>query len=148
MKGERADANCVQTKIAKQKFRARGFGILVPRKNRYADRFFRRDFAEWHTRDLSSHVKGLYDQAVADVSEVDVRGGTAAPTYGLGNRAADFWFAKCAVSFGHRTMCSGGALASKPLQNSKAPNGMERGQNHKKETPTESGPPVIAGNWF
>jgi hypothetical protein len=30
------------------------------------DRFFRRDFAEWHTRDLSSHVKGLYDQAVAD----------------------------------------------------------------------------------
>jgi hypothetical protein len=31
-----------------------------------ADRFFRRDFAEWHTRDLSSHIKGLYDQAVAD----------------------------------------------------------------------------------
>ncbi len=31
-----------------------------------ADRFFRRDFAEWHTRDLSSHVKSLYDQAVAD----------------------------------------------------------------------------------
>ena len=31
-----------------------------------ADRFFRRDFAEWHTRDLSSHVKGLYDQAIAD----------------------------------------------------------------------------------
>jgi hypothetical protein len=31
-----------------------------------ADRFFRRDFAEWHTRDLSSHLKGLYDQAVAD----------------------------------------------------------------------------------
>jgi hypothetical protein len=30
------------------------------------DRFFRRDFAEWHTRDLSSHVRGLYDQAVAD----------------------------------------------------------------------------------
>lgn len=30
------------------------------------DRFFRRDFAEWHTRDLSSHVKGLYDQALAD----------------------------------------------------------------------------------
>ncbi len=29
-------------------------------------RFVRRDFAEWHTRDLSSHVKGLYDQAVAD----------------------------------------------------------------------------------
>ena len=31
-----------------------------------ADRFFRRHFAEWHTRDLSSHIKGLYDQAVAD----------------------------------------------------------------------------------
>jgi hypothetical protein len=31
-----------------------------------ADRFFRRDFAEWHTRNLSSYVKGLYDQAVAD----------------------------------------------------------------------------------
>jgi hypothetical protein len=31
-----------------------------------ADRFFRRDFAEWHTRDLSSYVKGLYDQATAD----------------------------------------------------------------------------------
>jgi HNH endonuclease len=30
------------------------------------DRFFRRDFAEWHTRNLSSHVKALYDQAVAD----------------------------------------------------------------------------------
>jgi hypothetical protein len=27
----------------------------------------------------------------------------------------------------------------KPLQNSKAANGMERGQNHKKETPTEIG---------
>jgi HNH endonuclease len=31
-----------------------------------ADRFFRRDFAEWHTRDLSSYVMSLYDQAVAD----------------------------------------------------------------------------------
>jgi HNH endonuclease len=30
------------------------------------DRFFRRDFAEWHTRNLSGHVKALYDQAVAD----------------------------------------------------------------------------------
>ena len=27
----------------------------------------------------------------------------------------------------------------KPLQNSKAANGVERGQNHKKETPTEIG---------
>ena len=31
-----------------------------------ADRLFRRDFAEWHTRDLSGHIKGLYDQAVTD----------------------------------------------------------------------------------
>jgi hypothetical protein len=31
-----------------------------------ADRRFRRDFAEWHTRDLPSHVRGLYDQALAD----------------------------------------------------------------------------------
>jgi hypothetical protein len=27
---------------------------------------FGRHFAEWHSRDLSSHIKGLYDQAVAD----------------------------------------------------------------------------------
>ena len=27
---------------------------------------FRRHFAEWHSRDLSSHINGLYDQAVAD----------------------------------------------------------------------------------
>lgn len=27
---------------------------------------FQRDFAEWHSRDLSSHIKGLYDQALAD----------------------------------------------------------------------------------
>lgn len=27
---------------------------------------FIRDFAEWHSRDLSSHINGLYDQAVAD----------------------------------------------------------------------------------
>lgn len=27
---------------------------------------FLRHFAEWHSRDLSSHIKGLYDQAVAD----------------------------------------------------------------------------------
>jgi hypothetical protein len=30
------------------------------------DTAFLRHFAEWHSRDLSSHVKGLYDQAVAD----------------------------------------------------------------------------------
>jgi CRISPR/Cas system Type II protein with McrA/HNH and RuvC-like nuclease domain len=27
---------------------------------------FLRHFSEWHSRDLSSHIKGLYDQAVAD----------------------------------------------------------------------------------
>lgn len=27
---------------------------------------FRRDFSEWHSRDLNSHIKGLYDQAIAD----------------------------------------------------------------------------------
>jgi hypothetical protein len=27
---------------------------------------FLRHFVEWHSRDLSSHIKGLYDQAVAD----------------------------------------------------------------------------------
>jgi hypothetical protein len=27
---------------------------------------FLRHFAEWHSRDLSSHIKGLFDQAVAD----------------------------------------------------------------------------------
>jgi CRISPR/Cas system Type II protein with McrA/HNH and RuvC-like nuclease domain len=27
---------------------------------------FRRDFADWHSRNLSSYIKGLYDQAVAD----------------------------------------------------------------------------------
>jgi len=27
---------------------------------------FGRHFVEWHSRDLSSHIKGLYDQAVAD----------------------------------------------------------------------------------
>jgi hypothetical protein len=32
----------------------------------HADPNFRRHFAEWHSRDLSSHIKGLYDQAVAD----------------------------------------------------------------------------------
>jgi hypothetical protein len=31
-----------------------------------ADPKFLRRFAEWHSRDLSSHIKGLYDQAVAD----------------------------------------------------------------------------------
>jgi hypothetical protein len=30
------------------------------------DRAFLRHFAEWHSRNLSSHIKGLYDQAVAD----------------------------------------------------------------------------------
>src|SRR5262245_24467280 len=30
------------------------------------DSKFLRHFAEWHSRDLSSHIKGLYDQAIAD----------------------------------------------------------------------------------
>jgi hypothetical protein len=30
------------------------------------DQKFLRDFAGWHSRNLSSHIKGLYDQAVAD----------------------------------------------------------------------------------
>jgi HNH endonuclease len=30
------------------------------------DPAFLRHFAEWHSRDLSSHIRGLYDQAVAD----------------------------------------------------------------------------------
>jgi len=29
---------------------------------------FSRHFLEWHSRDLSSHIKGLYDQAIADKS--------------------------------------------------------------------------------
>ena len=32
----------------------------------HVDPAFLRHFAEWQTRDLSSHIKGLYDQAVAD----------------------------------------------------------------------------------
>jgi hypothetical protein len=30
------------------------------------DQAFLRHFAEWHSRNLSSHIKGLYDQAIAD----------------------------------------------------------------------------------
>jgi HNH endonuclease len=32
----------------------------------HTDPVFLRHFTEWQTRDLSSHIKGLYDQAVAD----------------------------------------------------------------------------------
>ena len=45
---------------------------LCARNNAIADgridaaRFFRLDFAEWHTRDLLSHVNGLDDQVLAD----------------------------------------------------------------------------------
>jgi hypothetical protein len=35
-------------------------------KGHIAHPAFCRHFAEWHSRDLSSHIKGLYDQAVAD----------------------------------------------------------------------------------
>jgi hypothetical protein len=31
-----------------------------------ADSSFGRHFTEWHTRNLSSYVRGLYDQAIAD----------------------------------------------------------------------------------
>jgi hypothetical protein len=31
-----------------------------------ADSVFRRHFAEWHARDLSTYIRGLYDQAAAD----------------------------------------------------------------------------------
>jgi hypothetical protein len=31
-----------------------------------AESAFLRHFSEWHSRDLSSHIRGLYDQAVAD----------------------------------------------------------------------------------
>jgi hypothetical protein len=31
-----------------------------------ADSSFRRHFEEWHTRNLSSYVRSLYDQAIAD----------------------------------------------------------------------------------
>jgi uncharacterized protein (DUF2235 family) len=56
-----------------------GPGLGSPRDNRFAFGWlgrkftislvkaaFHRHFAEWHARDLSSHIKGLYDQAVAD----------------------------------------------------------------------------------
>jgi HNH endonuclease len=32
----------------------------------HVDTAFHRHFDEWRSRDLSSHIKGLYDQAVAD----------------------------------------------------------------------------------
>jgi hypothetical protein len=35
-------------------------------KGHIAHPAFCRHFPEWHSRDLSSHIKGLYDQAVAD----------------------------------------------------------------------------------
>jgi CRISPR/Cas system Type II protein with McrA/HNH and RuvC-like nuclease domain len=47
-------------------------GRLCARNERIAkkqidiDQKFLRDFAEWHSRNLSSHIQGLYDQAVAD----------------------------------------------------------------------------------
>jgi hypothetical protein len=31
-----------------------------------ADAGFLRHFAEWHSRDLSGHIRALYDQAVAE----------------------------------------------------------------------------------
>jgi 5-methylcytosine-specific restriction endonuclease McrA len=38
----------------------------IAKKQIDTDQKFLRDFAEWHSRNLSSHIQGLYDQAVAD----------------------------------------------------------------------------------
>jgi len=38
----------------------------IAKKQIDIDQKFLRDFAEWHSRNLSSHIQGLYDQAVAD----------------------------------------------------------------------------------
>jgi hypothetical protein len=38
----------------------------IARDQIHMDSTFYRHFAEWKSRDLSSHIKGLYDQAVAD----------------------------------------------------------------------------------
>lgn len=38
----------------------------IVKKHIHVDPAFLRHFTEWHSRDLSSHIKGLYDQALAD----------------------------------------------------------------------------------
>jgi hypothetical protein len=38
----------------------------IAKKHIHTDPAFLRHFVEWHSRDLSSHIKGLYDQAIAD----------------------------------------------------------------------------------
>jgi CRISPR/Cas system Type II protein with McrA/HNH and RuvC-like nuclease domain len=38
----------------------------IAKKQIPSDLKFFRHFEKWHSRDLSSHIKGLYDQAVAD----------------------------------------------------------------------------------
>jgi len=43
---------------------SRNDGIL--KGNIHADLQFHRHFDEWHSRNLTSYVRGLYDQAVAD----------------------------------------------------------------------------------
>ena len=38
----------------------------ISKDPKWMEHKFGRHFVEWHSRDLSSHIKGLYDQAVAD----------------------------------------------------------------------------------
>jgi HNH endonuclease len=38
----------------------------IAKRSIHVDAAFLRHFIEWHSRDPTSHVKGLYDQAIAD----------------------------------------------------------------------------------
>jgi hypothetical protein len=38
----------------------------ITKDPKWMEHRFGRHFVEWHSRDLSSHIKGLYDQAIAD----------------------------------------------------------------------------------
>ena len=38
----------------------------IAKDPKWMEHRFGRHFVEWHSRDLSSHIKGLYDQAIAD----------------------------------------------------------------------------------
>ena len=50
--------------VSLQRLYARNAGITSGQI--IADLRFRRDFKEWHTRDLTSHIQTLYDQAASD----------------------------------------------------------------------------------
>jgi hypothetical protein len=52
-----------------QAFHLVGVGIS-PKQVIAMDSKFLRHFTEWHSRHLLNHIKGLYDQAVADKFEV------------------------------------------------------------------------------